>query len=636
MQKLRSIILAILAMVAWAPAVQAQNVADHLGPLKAPLGTDGPWNAGLQGGWFLLTNTSDPNSIRYFSMDGQPVTGERVIRTTIVVLPDQGAQAYGGILFDFHNQEGYFGFTIAGDGRAILWDRTPDGFKDLVSDTGRAKLDGSDVMEVRQTPTRVTFHLNGEELFHADNENGFANTFGIIGIGQGRIGFNGFSVTETAAQAPLPTPGGGGLPSPGGGGLPLPKPGGGGTAGAPQQPLPQPGQQPQQQPSDPFAGASEQDIYVSKVVLGTTLGVFFHEFGHALIGETGLPATGPEEDVADGFSAFVLSATVEEGGLSPQEQQFFEDVVKYSSLLWFYQGQAMEREGKKAPWQGEHAPDLKRFRNSFCIIYGSNPQRYEDLALRVGLQDRTKARCKDEHRKRYNAWETILKTVSRNLGPDSPGNYPADHPGGKIHLTFVESNSKFGNAVEQLLRDTGSMQAVVAGLEKMFVWPRDLSVEFRDCEEINAWYDPQQAKVTMCYSLVEFFSNVVFQAEGGGAGPQGPTQPTGPQGPTGQQLDQIAQFFVGTWQAQMYDQQGQQVNMAAQYAANFTYASAAQSASGSYQEQGQWAAQAAGQNQIMLSHSPTQPQGAQPSQVVVEVLDQNRVQTNGVIWTRVQ
>ena len=74
--------------------------------------------------------------------------------------------------------------------------------------------------------------------------------------------------------------------------------------------------------------------------------------------------------MADGFSAFVLSATVEEGGLAPQEQKFFEDVVKYSSLLWYYLGKERERTGAQSPWQGEHAPDLKRFRNSFCIIAG--------------------------------------------------------------------------------------------------------------------------------------------------------------------------------------------------------------------------------------------------------------------------
>ena len=306
----------ICAMLLVFSTAQAQSVSDHLGPLDAPLGTNGDWDAALTGGWFLLTNRENEGSIRYFSTDGPKLTaGTRSIKATVIVLPTAGKNAYGGIMFDFAGEAGYFAFTIAGDGRVILWDRTPDGFKDLVAEDVRAKMDGSDVLEVRETPTRTTFHINGAEVFHSSNENGFNPTYGIIAIGAGRFGFDGFSVDLQQGQSPLPTPGGGtsDLPKPGGGGqvaeTPLPTPGGGG-----QIPTPTPGgggQQPSPQPGgggNPFENASPEDIYRAKVVLGSTLGIFFHEFGHALIGETKLPATGPEEDVADGFSAFVLRA----------------------------------------------------------------------------------------------------------------------------------------------------------------------------------------------------------------------------------------------------------------------------------------------------------------------------------------
>ena len=177
------------------------------------------------------------------------------------------------------------------------------------------------------------------------------------------------------------------------------------------------------------------DSYRAQVLLGTTLGIFWHEFGHALIGETRLPATGPEEDVADGFSAFMLSAAVEESRFAPEEQEFMAGVVKYSALLWYYVAAQRREAGQEQPWQDEHAPDLKRFRNAFCIVYGSNPARHADLAAQVGLSERTRRQCLSAHAKRYRAWEAILTTVSRRLGPGSPGRLPAGHtrrkdPGG--------------------------------------------------------------------------------------------------------------------------------------------------------------------------------------------------------------
>ena len=639
-----SLICAALLMFSTA---SAQTVRDHLGPLEATIGQKGVWDASLQGGWFLLTNRQDDGSIRYFSTEGPKLTaGTRTIKSTVIVLPEAGKNAYGGILFDHAGDAGYFAFTVSGDGRVILWDRTPDGFKDLVAENVTAKMDGSDVLEVRETPTRTTFHINGEEVFNSTNENGFNPTYGIIAIGAGRFGFDGYSVDLQQGASPLPAPGGGGtaeLPKPGGGGqvaeAPLPTPGGGGTGGGGQQPTPQPGGG-----GNPFENATPEDIYASKVILGTTLGIFFHEFGHALIGETKLPATGPEEDVADGFSAFVLSSTVTEGGLDPQMQEFFTDVVKYSSLLWYYQGKSMEASGKKLPWQDEHAPDLKRFRNSFCIIYGSDPDRYEQLANQVQLGDRTKYRCKLDYKKRYDAWETILKTVARDLGPDSPGVYPADTPGGKLNLTFIESNDPYGNAVEALLRDTGTLDSILKGLQQMFVWPRDVQVEFRDCQEINAWYDPQAGKVTMCYSLVKHTSELVFNIEGKGGlgqgGGGGGTQPD----PGGNQSDEASKFLVGLWGTQIQGQGGAEQALA-QIDPNGSYTLQRSGGGAVYTEQGSWQAQLAGQNKIQLRQVPTaaqlcdqsnqcQPITAEAATIVVDVMDQNRISTEGIVWQR--
>ena len=220
------------------------------------------------------------------------------------------------------------------------------------------------------------------------------------------------------------------------------------------------------------------------------------------------------------------------------------------------------------------------------------------------------------------------------------------HPagGGKINLTFKESNDPYGDAVEALLRDTGVMKELVAGLEQMFVWPRDLQVEFRDCQEVNAWYDPQAAKVTMCYSLVKMTSEIVCQSEGQGVNTGGGQTPGGQTG--GGQLDQGGQFLVGLWGTTIQGQGGQEQALA-QLSPDGTYQLRRQGGGLVYGEEGRWQAQLQGQNQIQLVQQPTaaqlcdqnnncQAQQAQAATITVKVVDQNRISTDGIVWQRQQ
>jgi hypothetical protein len=658
------------------PGVQAQadTVETHLGPIAGgvELGKDGPWETSLANGWVMFKNTADADSIViYHNSFDRLNAGSRTIKVNLALRADPNA--FAGLLFDYVPSKTYFAIAIAGDGSVSMYGNQGDGFAKMgTSDKVRGRLDGSDVLEVRQEPGAAEFILNGELVFKMNKDAGFAENAGIIMGGTGQFAFDGFDVQTvgnttgggggSGSDDPFPPPGGGGggtaenepFPPPGGGG-------GGGGSGGGSGPAPGPGQTPGPQPS-------AQDIYVSKVIAGTTLGVFFHEFGHAVIGELKLPATGPEEDVADGFAAFVLGSVFEdpENWDNAQEEDILQGIAEYSSLLWYYNGLKMEKEGKQEGWQGEHAPSLRRFRNSFCIIYGSDPARFGPLADKVQINERTRARCLQEYEKRYRAWENILKPVSRNLGPDIPGDHPADAPGGKIILTFQEPKGEIGRVVTTLVRDTDVMKDVAQLLEKAFVWPRDVQVEFRDCEQINAWYDPQIGKVTMCYSIVEHFSKIVFAAETGGGGgggtgggggggtePRREPQPDPRRQPTPRQQEPTAAdymaYFVGTWAATISSPEGS-FNAQVTYNKDLTYQLILQLPMGQTEVRGTWSAQPAGTNKARIEAVPSdwsprqycnaygycQPNPQYPSQVVVHLIDKNRVNAEGNVWQRVQ
>ncbi|GAA6206880.1 hypothetical protein NBRC116601_01730 [Cognatishimia sp. WU-CL00825] len=623
--------VALLCAVFFGLASPAAAQLDrHLGPLAdtVPLGVNGPWEAKLQDGWFNFFNQTEAGAVLYYHVTQIPVEqGERVLNANVMLLSE--SDAYVGLIVNKQADDQYIAFTIKEDGTAVKFTRTPSGFQQEASTVARARLDGSDILTMRQSPTSIDLLLNDVSVFQLTNQAGFEPTFGIIAIGTGRFAYNGLTIEQIAAANPFPTPGGTqNDPKP-----KFPGPVADGTGGAPQP------EQPGTTGGNPFEGMSQEDIYASQIMLGTTLGIFFHELGHAVIGETNLPATGPEEDTADGFSAFVLASLVEEGDFdSPEEELFVQKLAEFASLYWFYSGVRNEQSGQKNPWQDEHSPDIKRFRNSFCILFGSNPSRYEAIAAKVQLDARTRERCKGEYAKRLQAWETILKTVSRDLGPDSPGDHPANTPGGKIHVSFQPSQGQVGGFIAAVLGD-GTLREIMVELENEIVWPRDLQIEFRDCQEINAWYDPRAGKVTMCYSIVEFASKTILEAETG-QGQPGPNQGGG---------SDAVSFMTGVWQASFPSQYGM-IHMKVAYDNNGQYESYAETSVGPVQVVGTWQAQVSGQSGIVVAVNPTQwspqmlcdqsnncqPHQQSPMQFNVQVVDERTVNVEGINWSRVQ
>ena len=637
----RFLTICLLPLLFAANSAQA-DINSNLGPLadSVKLENDGTWETTLQDGWFNMINTSAPNGYLAYNVQQPSLTsGERETSLNIYLQPRGTGAAMAGILLNYLAEDNFMGFVIDKDGHASAITVKDGTFDKTDADNVKARLDGSDVLMVRETMDQVLFYLNGEQVFNLDQNGGAADfnlQYGILALGMGRFAFDGFHVTQTGGGGSFPAPGGGTtapaptpFPAPGGGTpapAPMPAPGGGTPAPAPQP--------------------SQAQLYQNEVIEGTTLGIFFHEMGHALIGEMQLPATGPEEDVADEFSAIVMGALSQGGGAQDGPlRQAFANAGEYASLFWYYAGvQSMDSDLAQA-WQDEHAPGLKRFRNSFCMLYGSDPQQHEALAQKVGFEQSTEQRCIEDYPKRLHAWNAILSTVMRQ--PGSTG-------GGSISVRFEQPSTDMGRAVKALLGDAGDMAKAMAFLSRMFAWPRDLHVVFRDCQDVNAWYSQDDASITMCYGMTEFAAQAVFdgdqQLADGGAG--GATTPQSTPQPGNRALTDAEQFLVGTWTASA-TQNGVTGQFIAIYADDLSYQAEDRYPNVTVDSVGTWAAdvQTDGGNVITLENTVTdwQPkqvcdsnnQNCQPftppsGHSQITATSQNTVEADGMTWTRQQ
>lgn len=533
------------ALVLPAPTRAQSPLAPHLGPVASAVepGQDGAWTIGSEGGWATFRNSTEPGSVRYYWTDlPQMAETDFAARVTLFAQSGGSEPQNAGLLFNYKAPDSYFAVTISSDGTPYVVVRNADGFSPKALDTTAARLDGSDILEVKVEGTTVHATLNGDTLIEATFGAPVSRKTGVIVYGTGVSGLTGLTVEPIATGDTLPIPGGGSTlptpggdspaPTPGGGNTPPPIPGQDGNTPPPipgqggDTPPPVPGQGAdtpppipgQTGPSDPppipgqtqdtpiFAGLTQEQAAAR---MGVALGIFLHEMAHAVIGETGLPATGPEEDTADSFSAFTMSNLLE--GATPESHDYLVKVIENSALHWYFISKKLKQNEIAHDWQDEHAPDIKRFRNSFCIIFGSNPQIFQTVADRVNFTERSRSRCAYEYESKLNAWEELLALRGRNLGEDVPGAFPANQPGGKLNLVFQPSQSQFGRETEAMLKYGNLVPLIVQFFEKYFVWPRDVTITFRDCDQINAWYDPRDASVTMCYSLIEVYGNVLMQ-----------------------------------------------------------------------------------------------------------------------------
>ena len=366
--------------------------------------------------------------------------------------------------------------------------------------------------------------------------------------------------------------------------------------------------------------------------MGVTMGVLFHELGHAMIGELALPATGPEEDAADEFSAVAMSM------FAGETDRLLVNTATYSSLLWWHWAQKKEREGQHFAWHGEHAPDIRRFRNTFCILFGANPGGYNQLADRVRVDQVFKDKCAASYGRKVEAWESILALRARDLGPDSPGVYHATTPGGRINWHLDDSSNEYAQYARALAAGEGWAE-LMGVLSRYLVWPRDLLVEFRDCGELNAWYDPAAGRVTMCYDLIRYASQIVLQAEGIAAVPS--------------QRGSIMSFVQGTWSARVLVA-SHPLDVAITYRPDQTYLieevwvpAGLQPGGLAARIEGTWAAvEGAAANQMFIHRQPEQwlPQegcyysqaacGSETQAYPAQIIDQNAIYVDGIVWSR--
>ena len=466
------------------------SIMGPLGDTIANADAKDGWELFFEDNWLVLVNSAKASSELAYKVPVGPLnSGQRVTSLNVGILPPQGQNAadFGksaaGILIESSDGSSSCIGEITAARDALVLCFGPDGKGSEIGRlNGAAQGDGKDVLEFVERPGSGEFRLNGQVIGQVEGHPALGADIGILAYERGEFYVGGFTISTSADTASAgSTPASGNTSSVGGG--------------------------------VPMFGNDEARLI--GVYLGLTNSIFMHEFGHALIGELQIPSTGPEEDSVDIFSAL----KVVEPTMYPTEDESINaigrEVATYSALQWYYSGMVAQQQGAgETPWQDEHTPDLKRFRNVFCVMYGGNPGIFTNLAEQIGFDDRTLGRCEGEFNKQNRAWRTILAPHTRVDAWFPEGQLPADAPGSNVEVTFEPTNSEIGNFLTTAFGD--GLRGFADNLSKTYALPRPIQVTYKDCGELNAWYDPREGSITMCYDLIEHLAVMISDIEMGG------------------------------------------------------------------------------------------------------------------------
>lgn len=220
-------------------------------------------------------------------------------------------------------------------------------------------------------------------------------------------------------------------------------------------------------------------------VTGNILFTFYHELGHALVDMLEIPVLGREEDAVDSLAIWLMV---------PEEPDPLAEAMLLAAAEAYILAALQADEDDLAYW-GEHSLDLQRFAAIHCLLYGSDPDGFAELAQAVEMPQDDRDRCPATYAQVEASWLAVLSPHLREAGQTG---------GGRVLVRFADPGPDLDPLLRDLVEDTGLIQAAAVAVAEQLVLPRDIPVLFADCGEANAFYDPQNGEVTMCYELVDW------------------------------------------------------------------------------------------------------------------------------------
>jgi hypothetical protein len=223
----------------------------------------------------------------------------------------------------------------------------------------------------------------------------------------------------------------------------------------------------------------------AEFALGNALFVFLHELGHGLIADLGLPVLGREEDAADAFAVVTMLE---------MKTEFTHRVLANAARSWLISDRRSRENGEPVIYYDAHGLDLQRAYNIICLMVGSDPDQFDDLAKEVNLPEDRRETCIGDYSNASWSWKKALEPHMRSANA------------AQTQHQVVYGKAQGGlDIVERAFRAAGLLERVAALAADKYSWRKPFAIEAQTCGEPGASWSVPDHKVIFCYELAEEF-----------------------------------------------------------------------------------------------------------------------------------
>ncbi|MEJ8475251.1 DUF4344 domain-containing metallopeptidase [Roseibium algae] len=232
---------------------------------------------------------------------------------------------------------------------------------------------------------------------------------------------------------------------------------------------------------------SLEELFV--FVSGNILFTLYHEAGHMLVSELQLPILGQEEDAVDNLATItMLSAGDDDTDL----------LLTNAMIGWFLIADDNEED---LVFYGEHDLDEQRGYTMLCMMAGSDPDAFTELAADLGLPKERAETCAWDYDQAVQSWDSVTEPFLRSDTDTKQ----------RITVLHDPASPEF-EAMSILLYQSELMESVAEELDRLYELPAPVTFRATSCGEENAYWDPDKREMTLCYELLTGFAEIYMNS----------------------------------------------------------------------------------------------------------------------------
>jgi len=100
----------------------------------------------------------------------------------------------------------------------------------------------------------------------------------------------------------------------------------------------------------------------------------------------------------------------------------------------------------------------------------------------------------------------------------APASFVRDRSGevrdaGNFVVKYEPTENADYQELEAIFKETRMLEDTVQELNGVFALPSQVPVVFRECGDVNAFYDPNEREISLCYELVEYYAGMFLSED---------------------------------------------------------------------------------------------------------------------------